>query len=606
MRPGYGTSRTWALHGLAMASDTTAPKKRRGAARRGITIPRRVVDAIANPAFTMLPLGALSALGFQPVGWFFLTWFALAGLMVAVYHAARARSAFWFAWLWGVGHFAVGNNWIATAFTYQSAMPPILGWVAVVGLAFYLALFPAAGAAAAWWAAQRLERLVPPSAVKPQGSKRAARAKHRWYGGIVRDLAQHGWFEPASAAGRLCSFILLFAAAWIVTEWLRSWVFTGFAWNPLAAIGAGFAPAARLVGTYGQSGIIILMLGAVMLLAIARMRQAMALFALVAIVSFAEQPTPPTGAAATTNPTVVTIVQPNNPQGDKYDPAQQMANYRRLAINSMNRPNMPHPPRLLLWPEAAIPDYLEDGYPIDLYARAPGDMRRQLGQLLGPRDLLLTGAVALEFAPRTERLAGARNSVMIVDAAGRLGPRYDKAHLVPGGEYLPLRTLLEPLGLSRLVPGDVDFLPGPGARTLDLRDQGFNRVGVQICYEVIFSGQVVDRANRPDFIFNPSNDAWFGSWGSPQFMAQARLRAVEEGLPVVRATPTGISGLIDANGWVMRALPMHASGRIDAVIPPAHAPTLFARYGNILPLGLALLLVVAAALFALVRRRAAR
>ena len=129
-------------------------------------------------------------------------------------------------------------------------------------------------------------------------------------------------------------------------------------------------------------------------------------------------------------------------------------------------------------------------------------------------------------------------TIRFLHADGTLGPRYDKAHLVPYGEYLPMRPILSAIGLSRLAPGDIDFWPGPGPHTLDLGR--FGKAGLQICYEIIFSGQVVDRAHRPDFLFNPSNDAWFGSWGPPQHLAQARLRAIEEGLPVIRATPTGI------------------------------------------------------------------
>ncbi|WP_367947233.1 nitrilase-related carbon-nitrogen hydrolase [Sphingopyxis sp. BSNA05] len=108
----------------------------------------------------------------------------------------------------------------------------------------------------------------------------------------------------------------------------------------------------------------------------------------------------------------------------------------------------------------------------------------------------------------------------------------------------------------------------------------------------MFSGQVVDRDNRPDFIFNPSNDAWFGSWGPPQHLAQARLRAIEEGLPVIRSTPTGISAVIDADGAIRASVPMGQAGRIDSRLPQAKAPTLFARHGNLLPLGLALILLL--------------
>jgi apolipoprotein N-acyltransferase len=124
-----------------------------------------------------------------------------------------------------------------------------------------------------------------------------------------------------------------------------------------------------------------------------------------------------------------------------------------------------------------------------------------------------------------------------VDAAGTIRAGYAKAHLVPYGEYLPMRPLLTPLGLSRLVPGSLDFWPGPGPRTLDLGPWG--RAGVQVCYEIVFSGAVVDRVHRPDYIFNPSNDGWFGASGPPQHLAQTRLRAIEEGLPVLRSTTNG-------------------------------------------------------------------
>jgi apolipoprotein N-acyltransferase len=167
------------------------------------------------------------------------------------------------------------------------------------------------------------------------------------------------------------------------------------------------------------------------------------------------------------------------------------------------------------------------------------------------------------------------------------------------------------------VPGDVDFWPGPGPRTIVIpapeRDTAIRllegarirrtalKMCVQICYEITFSGQVVDEANRPDFIFNPSNDAWFGSWGPPQHLAQARLRAIEEGLPVIRSTPTGISALVDSAGQVVAAIDLGKQGAINAALPPAARPTLFSRGGNAIPLALALLLLVSAV--AIARRK---
>ena len=180
--------------------------------------------------------------------------------------------------------------------------------------------------------------------------------------------------------------------------------------------------------------------------------------------------------------------------------------------------------------------------------------------VIGPRDLLLAGGIDAGDAAARRRNVAEYNSLFVLGPGARILARYDKAHLVPYGEYLPMRPLLSAIGLSRLAPGAGDILAGPGPRTLDL--PGFGRMGGQICYEIVFSGEVVDRANRPDFLFNPSNDAWFGAWGPPQHFAQARLRALEEGMPIIRATPTGISALIDAP-WPDRRQPAPARGRRD-------------------------------------------
>jgi apolipoprotein N-acyltransferase len=249
----------------------------------------------------------------------------------------------------------------------------------------------------------------------------------------------------------------------------------------------------------------------------------------------------------------------------------------------------------VLWPESGLPDYLREGYPQSYYNAEtafadPVLARRRVGRVIGPGSLLLTGAVDLKLADG--HAVGAYNVVTALDAAGEIVGSYAKAHLVPYGEYLALGWLLEPLGARRLVAGSIDFIPGPGPRTLDLGPWG--KAGIQVCYEIIFSGQVVDRAHRPDYIFNDSNDGWFGAFGPPQFFAQTRLRAIEEGLPVLRATTTGISGVIDSRGVVRQHLPMHRAGRLDGVVPPAAPLTPFGRLGNILPLGWALIVLLLA------------
>jgi apolipoprotein N-acyltransferase len=287
-------------------------------------------------------------------------------------------------------------------------------------------------------------------------------------------------------------------------------------------------------------------------------------------------------------------VQPFIPQSEINDPAkfeEQFARLTRLSAAGKKES------RIVLWPESGVPDYLEEGYPERYYIQmtAGGDpllARRRIGQVIGPRSTLLTGVVNLNIGimPSGRRGAvSARNSVMAIDGTGAIRAGYDKAHLVPYGEYLPMRPLLEPLGLSRLVAGSIDYLPGPGPRTLDLGIHG--KAGVMICYEIVFSGAVAEDANRPDYIFNPSNDGWFGSWGPPQHLAQARMRAIEEGLPVLRSTTTGISAVIGPEGTVRGHIGMGKAAALEGRVPEAAPPTLFACFGHALTLGWAALLI---------------
>jgi apolipoprotein N-acyltransferase len=488
--------------------------------------------------------GLIGALGFQPLGAWPLTMLALSALIWLVRGAPSLRSALARGWWFGVGQFVLGLNWIATAFTYQAAMPAWLGWIAVVLLSLYLAVFPAAAAGLAW----------------------------RW--GRRRPFV----------------FVLLLAAAWIVTEWLRATLFTGFAWNPVGVVllPTALSYLARWVGTYGLSGILVLLAGWVLLSARdPGGRRALPLIALVAVAAalaaWVAREAAPEGEGPSAR-----IVQPNIGQELKWSPEFAARNLERLG--SLSR-SAGAESRLLIWPEAAITEPLQDERRLLGHQRDVALTRAGVQRMLAPRDLLLTGGITVQSVDGVTA-SSATNSVFAIAPDGRLLARYDKAHLVPYGEYLPLRPILSAVGLSRLAPGDLDFDPGPGPRTLDI--PGLGAVGFQLCYEIIFSGEVVEPARRPAFIFNPSNDAWFGAWGPPQHLAQARLRALEEGLPVVRATPTGISAIIDSEGRLVRQLPMGEAGVIDARLPLPARPTLFARFGNALPFAFALLLVAAA------------
>lgn len=506
------------------------------------------------PRLLALLAGGLSATGFAPLGLWPLT---LAGMMLLIHLIAIApnrRAAFARGWFFALGQFTIGLNWIAIAFTYQDTMPSWLGWVAVVGLSCYLGLFPALAALAV-------------KVARPTSDGRA-------------DVVQ----------------VLAFAGLWLITEWMRAWVFTGFAWNPLGVVALDAGWAARIFGTYGLGALVVLTAGALLLLVQRQWRPAAALLGGVVLVSFAGWAIQPRAAAPTATP--ITVVQPNNDQSDKYDPQEAMRNFARLEQQTVDRKAAR--PRIVFWPEAATEDFVEDGYPRRYYyPETPAGVRARLTRSLNDGDLLVTGGVKLDF-DRNGQAVAAANSVFAFSSQGEILASYDKSHLVPGGEYLPYDEILGQIGLSRLVPGTIGFTPGPGAQTLDLG--AFGRMGLQICYEIVFSGEVVDAANRPGFLFNPSNDAWFGPWGPPQHLAQARMRALEEGLPVIRSTPTGISAVIDADGRLLQSLAHHSAGHIDSVLPGAHAPTPFARWGNLLSLALAGLLLLLAVALAAFRR----
>ena len=518
----------------------------------------------ARPALAALLLGVLAATGFRPLSLWPLALLAMGGFALLIARSTGWRQAAWLGWLFGMGHFTLSNNWIATAFTYQANMPAVLGWAAVPLLSIYLALFPALASGAARALVGRID---------------AAR--------------ERSW-----------TIAPVFAACWIVTEWMRGWVLTGYAWNPfgIALLGPfdrpGLAALAPWLGTYALSGLAAL-LGTGLALAFASRRYLTAAIAALALAAGMYWPAGE-GREGTLG---VTIVQPNLVQERLNNPLLFEANFQRLA--ALSGSPSPGERRLLLWPESGMADYLRDGYPQRYYDHTtvlgnPRFARRRIAEVAGPGGVILTGAVDLEISRKEPRAIGAYNAVTALDEDGTIIGGYAKAHLVPFGEFLPFRALLEPIGLSRLVPGTMDFIAGPGPRTLDLGAHG--RAGVQVCYEIVFSGQVVDNAARPDYIFNPSNDGWFGAFGPPQHLAQARLRALEEGLPVLRATTTGISAVIDARGIIRHYLPTGEAGRIDALVPPALPPTLFARAGNWLPLGWAALLLCSTGIA--LRRRA--
>lgn len=545
-----------------------------------------------------LVAGLLAAAGFAPYDIWPLTILATAALVGLVEAAPTRRHAAAVGWLWGFGMFVASLTWIATAFTFQAAMPVWMGWVAVVGLSMFLAIYVLLAAL-------------------------LARA-----------------FAPVGVAR-----LLVLAGAFMLTEWLRGWVLTGFAWNPLGAAwleAPGVVQLAQFLGAQGISAVMILAGGALWLMLAGHRSNRERLIGgglagLVVLGGFG-------GSALVQNvylpdnPELV-IVQPDIGQDVKYDPganARHLEAYLALTrsalggsgaeevqsrgevlageidpVTGLRRPaqvsedaetaaaavvgdsrllseqlarqraanGIGERPRLVIWSESSV-----FGLPEEDAA-----LRARLAAVLGPADYLLFGGVGAN-RDADGRMISLRNSLFVLDAAGTIQARYTKAHLTPLGEYVPARDLMERLGLARLAPGDIDFLPGPGPKTFAL--PGIPPFGAMICYEIIFGGRVTEYGQRPAWIVNISNDAWFGPTGPPQHLAQARLRAIEEGLPIARATPTGVSAVIGPRGSVFGTIPQGKAGTLTFTLPPPLPATLYAQAGNALPVGVALALMV--------------
>jgi len=476
-----------------------------------------------------LVVGALAALAMPPLDWLP---FAVIGMVVFVWlweGAPTWQSAFLRGWAWGTGHFAVGSYWIVEAFFVPPADYKLLGPPIVLGLAIVLGFFPGLAAGSTRWAALRWPHL----------------------GGRYRRL-------------------VLLAVAWTVAEWLRGHVFTGYAWNPLGHVWAFATPllqSAALFGVYGLGTLSFIVLAA----PTAGWRASVGALAAAGVAGAG-------GLAVMTSVTdndqgpLMRIVQPNTAQAEKWRRGSEAREVRKL-IELTQRPGFE---RLagVIWPETAVPYLIVPGSPL----------LPVLATAVPPAGYLLTGAE--RATDRSED--GVWNSMLAIDRAGAIVAHYDKVHLVPLGEYVPFHKDIAPL--SGLV-GRGSFEVGDGQVTLAL--PGLPAFSPIICYEVIFPGAVTGPGPRPRWLLNITNDAWFGlSSGPYQHLTSARLRTIEEGLPMLRSANTGVSAVIDAYGRVLASLDMEHEGIIDHSIPPARAATPYGRWHDWTLLVLLLVLAV--------------
>jgi len=465
-------------------------------------------------------LGAISALAFPPTDLVFILWLCLPLLVRSIDGSADWKGAFGRAWLFGLGHFSAGLYWIACALLVD---PVRFGWMipfAIGGLSALLALYIAFAAA--------LARLV-----------------------------RGGWPR-----------LLVFAAAWAAGEWLRGVVLTGFPWNPLGSAWAAIDPVLQIVSVTGAFGLSLLTCAAAAAPGLFfRSRREGAVATILGLVLFAVigiwgQVRIPAEAQPTQPGIRLRLVQASIPQTLKWLPSMRVDHFRRQA--ALTRTPADIAPTHVIWPETAAPSYLDEDE----------GARKAVASLAPPGGLMLVGVV--RGTPQEVEPAQIWNSLQAVDGQGEIVGQYDKAHLVPFGEYVPLPKWLP---LAKITVGSTDLTPGPGPQTLNL--PGLPPVGPLICYEAIFPGAIVDETHRPDWMLNLTNDGWYGiSSGPYQHFAAARMRAIEEGLPLVRNANNGISAVIDPYGRVIARLDLDAVGVVDAPLPIPAAPTIFARMGS--------------------------
>jgi apolipoprotein N-acyltransferase len=458
-------------------------------------------------------------------------------------------------WWFGFGYFLAGLYWVGYAFLVDAKT---FGWLlpfAVIGLPAGMACYTAFGLA--------LARVL-------------------WTRGPARLLA--------------------LAVALTIAEWLRGHLFSGFPWNVYGYALTGplaLAQSAALIGVWGLTffAVAIFASPAVLIDGSSRGRKpwiapvaALALLAIMAVfgtVRLSMQPTLLTKVK-------LRIMQPNLQQDVKFNyAAKQEVMQKYLGLS--DRASGPQSTgvrdaTILIWPESAFPFFLT----------READVMAQIAELLPKGTVLITGSVRAPDLPPGARITRAYNSIYVIDHDGSVLSVYDKLHLVPFGEYLPFQDAMEKLGFVQLTRVQGGFIPGTRRRAMEIPDAP--RALPLICYEMIFPGDIASRDERPGWIINVTNDGWFGySTGPYQHLQQARMRAVEEGLPVVRAANTGISAVIDPSGRIVARLGLGIEGVLDANLPSALPPTIYARLRDI-PAAV----IVAAALLLVFRRRIAR
>lgn len=516
---------------------------------RGITGGRTPAKLDGRGRFGLsVALGASAALAFPPLNLIPLFFIALP-VMLRLLNLVRSSSeAFWNGWGFALGYFTLGLYWISNALTVDLERWWWLWPFAILGLPAGLACFHGLAAVA-------YHRLTRTCRLKAEGSA------------------------------------LLFAVFWSAAEWLRGHILTGLPWQLAGYIWDAIPQLLQLTSVFGIYGLsLVTVCVAVLPAVIGRATAKRSVTILLAgwgvlAAGFGyggwRLGTP---VLDPVSQLAVLLVQPNIPQDIKWVPAYRDGHFRRLldlSRQAVARLGEAPPAAMVIWPEAASTFLLEQGQ--------DGRRRQAIAQVLPTRGLALIGTPRAHWQGQQ---AHYWNSLLAIDPDGQVVASYDKFHLVPFGEYLPLQSWLPSwIPMEAIASNGVTFSAGPGNRTVMV--EGFPAFSPLICYEVIFPGEVVNSSERPQWLLNLSDDSWYGNSSGPyQHFAIARVRAIEEGLPLVRVANTGISGVVDPYGRVLAQHSLGSAGVITASLPSPLQATPYARYGDLIFLGILALVLV--------------
>jgi apolipoprotein N-acyltransferase len=486
-------------------------------------------------AVSLILLGVIAATALPP--WYFIPGiFAFAAFALQLNKCNRPINAAYTAWLFGFGFHLLGIHWIASAFLIDDEKFAFLIPFVVIGLPAILAIFPAITMA--------ILPLIPRS--------------------------------PGTNA-------IAIALLWSISEYLRGHLFTGFPWNLTAytiSFSENLVQAAAFLGAYGLSFLVVIAAVTPSILFMKRFYWttfSTLIFLLSCLIPFilwfggltrlssADQ--------AIDHSVLIRIVQANIPQRDKWKPELRDKHISKY-LGLSNFPSKltkfsatSKKPDIIIWPETAVPAFLSNN----------NSLRNFLTSSLPGGSILITGAPSFS----TDQPRQLYNSFFIISKNGAIEGRYDKVRLVPFGEYVPFK---EWLPFSKIVDGLADFRSGTGPNLITVPFVGI--VSPLICYEVIFPGSVIDNVSqtRPKLLINLTNDAWFGKSSGPfQHLAIAKMRAIEEGIPLVRAANTGISGFYDAYGRNMGEIPLNDEGVLDRhLFKPIPSSTIYGKFGDTL------------------------